>query len=44
MAVPWAPGTYRESRTPLRIASTGTLGSLSTMKPRPSAVTRVVRA
>ena len=35
-AVPWAPGTYGEIRNPLRIVSTGTRGSLSTMNARPS--------
>jgi hypothetical protein len=43
-AVPSAPGTYEETRNPLRIASTGTAGSLSTMNARPITVTRVVRA
>ena len=43
-AVPWAPGTYGEMRNPLRIASTGTRGSLSAMNARPSTHTRVVRA
>ena len=43
-AVPWAPGTYGEIRNPLRIVSTGTRGSLSTMNARPSTHTRVVRA
>jgi hypothetical protein len=43
-AVPRAPGTYGDSRNPLRIASTGTVGSLSIMNARPITVTRVVRA
>ena len=43
-AVPGPPGTYREMRNPLRIASTGTRGSLSAMNARPSTHTRVVRA
>jgi hypothetical protein len=42
-AEPRAPGTYGETRNPLRIASTGTAGSLSTMNARPITVTRVVR-
>jgi hypothetical protein len=44
MAVPWAPGRYGEMRNPLRIASTGGRGSLSTMNARPATQTRVVRA
>ncbi|HEY5847259.1 MAG TPA: hypothetical protein VIU11_16290 [Nakamurella sp.] len=39
-----SPGTYREMRNPLRIASTGRRGSLSTKKARPRATTRVVLA